>query len=100
MKQVIRSVQVLSVGKTLGVVYGGLGFVVGCFIALFSLFGGLAQLAAERPGMGLFGMFLGAGAIILCPIFYGILGFLVGLLMSALYNLAARVTGGVEIELG
>ena len=100
MKQVVRSVQILSVGKVMGLVYGGIGVVVGCIIALFSLFGGLAQLASERPGLGLFGMFLGVGAIILCPIFYGILGFLMGLLMSFLYNLAARVTGGVEIELG
>jgi hypothetical protein len=100
MKQVIHSVQILSVGKTMGAIYAGIGVVVGCFVALFSMFGGLAQLASDRPGAGVVGMFFGVGAIILAPIFYGFLGFLIGLLMSALYNLSARLMGGIEIELG
>ena len=100
MKQVVRSVEIVSVGKAMGVIYAGIGFVVGCIFALVSMFGGLAHLASDRPGMGVIGMFLGVGAVLFFPILYGILGFLMGLLMSFLYNLAARVTGGVEIELG
>ena len=100
MKQVVRSVEIVSAGKAMGVIYAGIGFVVGCILALVSMFGGLAQLASDRPGMGVIGVFFGVGAILFAPIFYGFLGFLMGLLMSALYNLAARVMGGIEIELG
>jgi hypothetical protein len=41
---------------------------------------------------------MGIGAIIVFPILYGLLGFLFGLLSAAIYNLAARIIGGVTIE--
>ena len=41
----------------------------------------------------------GLGAIVILPIFYGGLGFIVAVIASALYNLAAGWVGGIEIEL-
>jgi hypothetical protein len=39
------------------------------------------------------------GSIILFPLFYGILGFIGGLIMAGLYNLLAGFVGGIEVEL-
>ncbi|HSL84069.1 MAG TPA: hypothetical protein VLF66_14955, partial [Thermoanaerobaculia bacterium] len=64
---------------------------------------GLAFGAALQDGTGIesmFGLLFGVGAVVLLPIFYGLMGFLAGLLTAALYNLAARVVGGLELELG
>jgi hypothetical protein len=41
---------------------------------------------------------IGLGAIVVLPIFYGVLGFLMAVIAAWLYNLAAGFTGGVEIE--
>jgi hypothetical protein len=40
----------------------------------------------------------GVGAVILLPLFYGLMGFLMGMLTAALYNLIAGWLGGVELE--
>jgi hypothetical protein len=40
----------------------------------------------------------GVGAVVVLPVFYGLMGFVGGLLSSALYNLVARTVGGVELE--
>ena len=46
----------------------------------------------------MFGALFGVGAIILLPIFYGCMAFVMTLIQAALFNVAARMTGGVEIE--
>jgi hypothetical protein len=43
-------------------------------------------------------MALGAGAIILMPIMYGIMGFIGGIISAALYNLLAGIIGGIEMN--
>jgi hypothetical protein len=40
----------------------------------------------------------GAGAIILLPLFYGMLGMVMGAIGAALYNLFAGMFGGIELE--
>ncbi|MFC2041724.1 hypothetical protein ACFLTY_05345 [Chloroflexota bacterium] len=37
--------------------------------------------------------------IILAPIFYGVWGFICGVISAALYNLFARRVGGIKVEL-
>jgi hypothetical protein len=44
------------------------------------------------------GMLFGAGSIIILPICYGIIGFIGALLSAFIYNIAAKVTGGVEVD--
>ncbi len=45
------------------------------------------------------GLLFGVGAVVVMPIVYGLLGFVSALVGAALYNLVARVTGGIELEL-
>ena len=44
-------------------------------------------------------MLFGAGAVVILPIVYGCIGFVGGLIMAPLYNLVAKVVGGIEVEL-
>ena len=41
---------------------------------------------------------VGIGAIIIAPICYAILGFIGGLIGAVVYNFAANMMGGIEIE--
>jgi hypothetical protein len=98
---VIRRIGVLSLAKIMGVLYGGLGLVIGICFALFSMLGGGAMMASGAEGSAGGGgmlMGMGIGMAIVAPIFYGVLGFIGGLLSGWLFNLAAGFVGGLEIE--
>ncbi|WP_342305110.1 hypothetical protein [Methanolobus sp. ZRKC5] len=89
----IKKVGVLSLGKILAVLYAIMGLILGAFMTLASLTIGAMSYHA---GMG--GMFFGAGAIIILPIFYGILGFITGIITALIFNVATGFIGGLEIE--
>jgi hypothetical protein len=93
----IRRVGVVSLGMWAAAVYGGLGLLMGLVAAFATLFG----LSSGSAASGLLGglVSFGVAAVIVAPLVYGICGFLTGVLGAALYNLGARFTGGVEIEL-
>ena len=94
---VIRKVGIGSVVKVAGVLYALLGLVIGFCVALFAMMGlGLAAANSDAPAW--FGPFFGVGAIIVLPIFYGVMGAIGGAIMGALYNVVAGITGGLEVE--
>jgi len=92
---IVKRVDPLSLAKVAGLMYVVVGFLLGCFFALLSLAGGAAS---EQPGGALFGVLFGVGAVIFLPVLYGGFGFVVILLMAMLYNLIARLVGGIEIQ--
>lgn len=97
---VIKRVSPVSAAKIGGVLYAGLGLIVGACVSLIMMAaGGAAAVSGEESGGAVVGMIFGAGAIIIMPILYGVLGFVVMLISAALYNLAARLAGGIEVEL-
>ncbi len=100
MPKVIREIGVLSLGKVAGIIYACFGLIAGVIVALVSVLGGFAGLAGEGgAGAGFIGMFLGAGAVFILPVFYGVLGALIGMLVAVIYNVAARLVGGIEITI-
>jgi hypothetical protein len=96
----IRHVGPLSVGKILGVIYAGMGLLIGLFFAMISMVGAAAAAQQQGFAAGFPPVALGIAAIFFAPLFYGVLGFLGGLLTATLYNIAAGFIGGIEIDLG
>jgi len=41
----------------------------------------------------------GMGAIVFLPIFYGVMGIVMGALTAVLYNLFAGLVGGIELDI-
>jgi hypothetical protein len=92
---VLKRVGVLSVGKIMGAIYAVIGLLAGGLLALFGILGAsLGGSQGALPGAG-----LGLAAIVLCPLIYGVLGFIGGLIVAALYNVLAGVMGGIELDL-
>ena len=96
---VIRRIGVLSAAKIGGILGVAVGLLTGLMLVLASAMGSAAvgQLEHAEPGAGwLAGM--GAMAIVVMPIVYGILGFIGGAIQSFIYNIAARFVGGLVVE--
>ena len=93
---VVRRVNPLSLAKVAGVLYAILGLIFGALMSLFSF---VASSMMPQQDAGPFAMLFGVGAIIALPIVYGVVGFIMSLIMAALYNLVAGMVGGVEVDL-
>ena len=66
---------------------------------LFSAIGLGAASSEYGSGAGVFGVLLGGGVfIILVPIFYGVLVFIITLISSSLLNFILKKTGGLDID--
>ena len=90
----LRSVGVLSSAKIFGVAQAAVGILIGFFFVLFGAVG--AALVPGRQKLGMIGIIVIA---VLMPVFYGILGFVLGAIWAFVYNLAAQFFGGLELEL-
>jgi hypothetical protein len=81
------------------VLYGFIGLIIGAFITLFSLVGAGFLHSRDAGAPAFVGMIFGALAIVIFPIFYGVFGGCVAAISAALYNVAARVIGGLEVDI-
>lgn len=83
----------------MGVLYGLLGLIFLPFFAIFALFGAFAQSGSQDAGPS--AAIAVGGALIMglmVPVLYGIMGFVLGALSAALYNVIAGWIGGIEVE--
>lgn len=99
MRHTVRRIGVLSLGKVMGSIYATLGLVIGAIFTVFALVGSVIGSIASDSGEPLLGILFGVGAIVIFPIFYGLIAFVMGMIIAAIYNFAARFTGGLELEL-
>ena len=96
MNKRLTRIAVVKAGLVIGVLYGLLGCVA---VPIFMFVGAAAGAAARSSGSAVpFGFIFGIGALFI-PVLYGVMGFIVGLIAAAVYNLVAKWTGGVEITL-
>ena len=96
---IVKHVAPVSVAKVGGVLYALLGLCVGVLFSLIGMAGAaFAVNRADNP-FPFAGVMFGAGAIIVLPILYGVIGFIFSLIGAALYNLVAGWVGGVEVEM-
>lgn len=91
-KSVLKRVGVLSVAKLYAAIMGVMGIFVGI---IYAFFGAILGAASGSAGLG---AGLGLAALILVPLLYAGLGFLMGALTAGLYNLFAGWIGGIEME--
>ena len=92
----LKRIGPMSCAKISGLLYALLGLIAGVFLSFFSLL--LGSVASEYSGGGMFTGLFGIGAIIFLPIFYGLLGFVMGGISAWIYNLVAGWVGGLEME--
>jgi hypothetical protein len=88
MKKQLTRVSPLRAGIVLGATYALLGLILVPFFLLASAFG-KTQTSFPMAGPVLAIFFL---------VFYAIFGFIVGVIGAAVYNLVAKITGGLEFE--
>ncbi len=86
----IKRIAPKSAAKVLGITNAFFGLIIGGFFSLASMF------ALRQVGAGM--SILGIGAVIALPIFYGVLGVVMGFIGAWIYNVAAKFVGGIEIE--
>lgn len=91
MKKITR-IDPIQAGKVSGLLYLIIGLIIAVSLFLFAtVMGSFNQAPSGLMGSSFF--------ILLAPIFYGVVGFLGGILMAAAYNLIAQWTGGFHLKI-
>jgi len=92
-KRTLKRIAPLSAGKVLALLYGAMGLLFVPFFLIMSTF--TAQMPAAQRGVF---AAMGVGFALLMPVFYAVIAFAGGIVGAAIYNLAARFVGGIEVE--
>jgi hypothetical protein len=96
-KIVVRRIGVIPMAKIMAVIYSMIGLIVGTVFSLIAVTGEAFGSSVGGSSKALETL-MGIGAIILFPILYGVMGFILGVLTGAIYNLASRIIGGIVFE--
>ena len=96
---VLKKVGILSAAKIVGALYGMLGLIFGAVFSIFALLGAAVGSMGPNSPDAFFGFLFGIGAIVILPVFYGLMGFIFAALTAALYNLTASIVGGLELNI-
>ena len=72
-----------------------MGLIFGLIVAVASAVG-LSLAEGDEPPF--IAAAMGVGAVVILPLFYGVLGICAGAIGAALYNLLSGIVGGVTIE--
>ncbi len=89
----VRRVAPLSLAVLSAALHAALGLVVGIVVAIASF----TPVAQEIPVVH--GPLVGILAVLVLPVAYAAAGFVAGAVTAVVYNLAARLTGGVSLLL-
>ena len=98
----IKRMGVLSCAKIYSITLAAMGLIVGVIYGLIFMVVGGAMMAGGGRDSGMAGgssIVIGLVMMIAIPIFYGIIGFIAGIIGALVYNIAAGVVGGLELEL-
>jgi hypothetical protein len=100
----IRRFGVISVAKMYGLLMFIFGLVFGVVYGLILIVFGAAISAVGGGGSdavagGVSTVAMGVGMMIGLPLFYGVLGFIMGAIGALIYNVVAGIIGGVKFEL-
>lgn len=87
---VLHRIGPLSAAKVIALLYALFGLIMGAFFSIAALL---------RPDAGGVGPLWGVTAVVVFPVLYAVLGFVVTLLTAWLYNVVAGAVGGIELDL-
>ena len=92
----ITSVNPMSVAKVSGCIGALMGLLLGICFTILAMLGAGVDKDPSAPGWVM--IIFGVGAIVILPIFYGIITFIQGLIGGWLYNIISGWVGPIEIE--
>lgn len=100
-RMVIRRFGIFSAAKIYAVVMAGMGLLIGVPLGIIMMIFGAAMMAGGSNSAAGGGVGIGIGIFYMIglPIIYGILGFIFGAIGALIYNMAAGIIGGLEMEL-
>ena len=101
-KMQIKRVGVFSYAKISSIVMAAMGLLIGIIYGLIFMVVGGAMMAGGGRDSGTAGVssvVIGLIMMVAIPIFYGIIGFIAGIVGGLVYNVASGFVGGLEIEL-
>jgi len=85
----LKAIEPVSLGKILAVI-----------MAVFGFFAGIAVAIGISPALGgVPAVFAGVASIIVMPIVFAIMGFVIGVIEAFVYNIVAKKFGGVMLDL-
>jgi len=92
-KRILKRIAPVQLGKIMGLTYGIFGLLFIPFILLATSLNAMMP-AQARGGF----MAMGVGMAIVAPVFYAVMGFVLGVIGAFIYNLIAGWVGGIEVE--
>ena len=99
----VRRIGVLSLAKMYALFMFVIGLIIGVIYGLaLMVFGAAMSSLAGRDGAAMGGISSVVGGLIVMiavPVFYGILGFIFGVIGGFVYNIAAGIVGGIQLDL-
>jgi hypothetical protein len=93
----LKRISPLQLGKFTGILYALLSLILIPFVLLALLLSAFAPNGNDN----LSGLGLGFAAVmvVLAPVIYGVMGFILGAFAGWIYNVVAGWTGGLEFEI-
>jgi hypothetical protein len=106
-RMMVKRIGVLSAAKMYSLVGFGIGLIVGVIYGLIIMMFGAAMMMSSTgtsnsgagAGAGASGFIIGLLIMVGFPILYGVMCFIAGAIGALIYNVAARIAGGIELEL-
>lgn len=97
----IKKIDILSAAKMYAVMGAIIGLIIGVIYGLFTiLFGAMMMGFGQKEGLAAGGgsILIGIVMMIAIPIMYAIAGFIGGVIGALIYNIFAKMVGGIEME--
>lgn len=98
----IKRMGVFSCAKIYSITLAAMGLIIGVIYGLIFMVVGGAMMAGGGRDAGTAGassLVIGLVMMIAIPVMYGLIGFIGGIIGALVYNVAAGVVGGLEIEI-
>jgi hypothetical protein len=93
-KRRIKRFGPLQLGKMLALLYGIMGLIVVPVVLIMTAIAARLPNQPHRTGFAT----LGVGFVLLLPVFYAAMGFVFGVIGAFIYNVVAKIAGGIEVE--